>query len=413
MQDMTPSEDLSSSDFSNARYAEYPPIHTSIQKRAAQQSWNQQFAKKRITSTPTPNNIPTSNRFQVLSNYTLDGSQQHIIPKEKIPPFFIKNLEDFTAFTTALTSACGNIFLFENKGKNVKVITNTSEDYRKVRKFFDNEKILYYTYCLPSDRKLSIVIKNLPTSIPEEAIVEELKNLKYPVIKVTRLCHPDQTPMPLVAAILEDSDTGNDIFNLKHLLHCIVKVEPRRKPTGPPRCRRCQQPGHTKNYCSLIPICIKCLDPHLTTDCPLPANSPPKCIHCRKTHSPNSQNCKSNHYPSQSLNDNNNTKPRHTQSPSALPLPSHPPPSPFRPFTPSNHLNSHTNHRHTTYAQAAASSASRPSSSLPHNFPLTNSINDISSLINSIVSQVIAAIMPIIQSSIQSMLSSMFSNGSK
>lgn len=107
--------------------------------------------------------------------------------------------------------------------------------------------MFYYTYCLPSERKLSIVLKNIPTSIQENEIITELKKMNYPVLKATRLTHMDHTPMPIVAVILEDNDTGHEIFNLKHIFQCIIKVKPRKKPTGPPKCRRCLQTGHTKN----------------------------------------------------------------------------------------------------------------------------------------------------------------------
>lgn len=94
----------------------------------------------------------------------------------------------------------------------------------------DENKISYYTYCLPSERRLSIVIKNIPTLISEDIILKELQDSKYPVIKIIRLRHIDQEPMPIVAAILEDNDAEREIVNLKHLLHCIVKkVEYRRK----------------------------------------------------------------------------------------------------------------------------------------------------------------------------------------
>lgn len=126
----------------------------------------------------------------------------------------------------------------------------------------------------------------MPTSITEDVIHKELLELKYPVIKITRLLHPDCRPMPIVAAILEDTDQEQEILSLIHLLHYIIKVEVRRK-SGPPRCRRCQKVGHTKNYCSLTPICIRCHESHLTTDCSLPIDTPSRCLRCKKNHALN------------------------------------------------------------------------------------------------------------------------------
>ena len=35
-----------------------------------------------------------------------------------------------------------------------------------------------------------------------------------------------------------------------------------------PQCIRCQQYGHTKNYCNRNAACVKCAENHLTVNCP-------------------------------------------------------------------------------------------------------------------------------------------------
>ena len=55
------------------------------------------------------------------------------------------------------------------------------------------------------------------------------------------------------------------MYDIEKLLNTIVKVEPPRHKKEIPQCIRCQQYGHTKNYCNRTPACVKCAKNHLTT----------------------------------------------------------------------------------------------------------------------------------------------------
>lgn len=212
--------------------------------------------------------------------------------------------------------------------------------------------------------------------------------------------------MPIVAVILEDNDAGHEIFNLKHIFHCIIKVEPRKKPTGPPKCRRCLQTGHTKNYCMLAPLCVKCFEPHLTSECTLPANSSPKCIRCKKNHPLNSPSCKAISSADLSHINNNIIKSKtFTTSPPQSPLPVHSP-FPSRPSSSAQQYNIR-NSTPLTYAQATAAP---PPSYPPNNSNNSNapffSADNLTHILNTIINQIISSLLPIIKNTICSMFSS-------
>ncbi|KAL4126829.1 hypothetical protein QTP88_011038 [Uroleucon formosanum] len=87
-------------------------------------------------------------------------------------------------------------------------------------------QIQYHTYQLPEDKRLSVVIRNLQVPISEETIFSALWELQYEAISVTRLQNYLKVPISIVAVLLQQS--SKHIYSLDRLLHCIVKVEPRK-----------------------------------------------------------------------------------------------------------------------------------------------------------------------------------------
>ena len=46
-----------------------------------------------------------------------------------------------------------------------------------------------------------------------------------------------------------------------------MKFELPRKKREVAQCMKCQEYGHTKNYCNKVPVCVKCTKNHLTKNC--------------------------------------------------------------------------------------------------------------------------------------------------
>lgn len=68
-------------------------------------------------------------------------------------------------------------------------------------------------------------------SITELQVMEELKNLEYPVKPVTRLTNKDKAPTPLMAVQLINHPKSQDIFKLNKLLNCIIITKPVERPS--------------------------------------------------------------------------------------------------------------------------------------------------------------------------------------
>lgn len=97
---------------------------------------------------------------------------------------------------------------------------------------------------------MPVVIRNIPISVTEKEIENELK-VKYNIKKVTRLLNKDKKPIPICAVEIIKDGKELDIFKLERLVYSVVEVQPRRKSSNISQCTRCQRYGHTKNYCKL------------------------------------------------------------------------------------------------------------------------------------------------------------------
>jgi len=178
-----------------------------------------------------------------------------------------------------------------NKNNKIKINVKTIDDFRAIKKFFEEKKYEYYTYRLKSEKDISAVICNLPMSITESEIFNELKNLNYPIKSVTKLTNKNKLPLPLAAIQLTRTEEANKIFELNRFLNCIITIEPRRKSNVPPQCTNCQRYGHISKSCSLNPRCVKCDGNHHYSNCPKESTTPHKFVNCNEPHPANYRGC--------------------------------------------------------------------------------------------------------------------------
>lgn len=244
-----------------------------------------------------PSSILTQNRFYLPShlepsnsNNQNDVSSNNDKPT-KIPPIFLHgsyNHKEISTDIQKLTSGQFTTFYTDNM---LRINLSTEDDYRKLAKHYTENNIPFHTYRNPKYRPLSVVIKNVPPSLTEEEIESELKKHGLPILKTKRLYHKDRTPMPVCAVELVANEKAEEIFKINKLEHSIITVESRRPAKHIPQCHRCQRTGHTKNYCTLQPRCVKCAGNHLYTECSKKKAEPPTCANCGGEHPANFKGC--------------------------------------------------------------------------------------------------------------------------
>ena len=94
-----------------------------------------------------------------------------------------------------------------------------------------------------------------------------------------------------VLVIFDSAEDINKIFEVKWILNTVVKIEPTKRSKLIPQCKICQGYGHTKNYCSRPPRCVKCAGKHNTNQCVMASTENPKCANCGEKHPANYRGC--------------------------------------------------------------------------------------------------------------------------
>lgn len=388
--------------------------HQLTKKRGLSKVSNYSDAKRRMLINCASNDITSINRYSILES--VDESEENVNNNEpqvenvKIPPICLRNAGNITLLTKDLKELIGNGFTLKTIGNSVKIFMKNVSEYRKVRKYCEEKSVPYYTYCVQTEKNLSVVIKNVPIIFTEEEIYNELENLNYPIKKVTRLTNREQLPFKVVALELSNSTEGKEIFKLDKLLHCIVKVEIRRKPQGPPQCKKCFTYGHTKNYCTMPPNCGYCAEQHWTKDCKLLQSTnppPPICTLCKENHMASSNQCK--YFPkrkrihqSNQLNTNFQAPQSHQNYENKTHSQTFPQQTNINqnPLHPQLAINNRQNTTSPTYAQTVT-----------QNTIQTNITQIIMQMLPTIVNQITATLIPQIQNIVSNQISNIIRNG--
>jgi len=90
---------------------------------------------------------------------------------------------------------------------------------------------------------------------------------------------------------LEPDHSNKDIFNVKSILHTLVKVEELHKRRDIPQCLNCQSYGHTRTYCFYPPRCVNCGEDHPTSVSKKTPDTRATCALCSSSHPANYKGC--------------------------------------------------------------------------------------------------------------------------
>lgn len=239
----------------------------------------------------------SKNKFAPLESMDSQSQAEQLIPNqadkpEKPPPIFINNLKNINPVLTELKSICKSPFKHLTIDKKLKLTLETIDDYRNTINYLQKSNAEYHSFQLKSDKSFRVVIRGLHPSCEVESMMDELKALGFKPKQMVPVHHPvTKAPLPLFFLDLEPNDNNEKIYTLPTLYYCKIKVEPPKPRRTVIQCLRCQAYGHSKNYCSNRPKCVKCDDDHPTDKCIKPANQPPKCVNCKGEHTASYRGC--------------------------------------------------------------------------------------------------------------------------
>ena len=202
-----------------------------------------------------------SNSFSTLPEETATDTTESPTTRIAKPPPIYVDAKIIDPLIELLNNTAGkdNYVIKQIKIDQVKVQTNTPDTFRKVTRSLRDKNAGYHTYQLKTNKSYKAVIRRLHPKTNTDNISEELAKIGHQIRSINNINKYDtKQPLPLFLVELEPRNNNKDIYDITKLLNTIVKVEPPRHKKDIPQCIRCQQYGHTKNYCSRTPVCVKC-----------------------------------------------------------------------------------------------------------------------------------------------------------
>jgi hypothetical protein len=231
------------------------------------------------------------NPFQCLAN-----NSQHEIEKEKEvkpPPIFLTSEVSFPDLCNYLNTLVGdNNYKCVSFRKKIKILPATASAYRGIVRALRENNAEFHTFQLSEDRPYRVVIRGLHPSIDTNEIKTSLANEGFEVKAVTNVLSLEKLPLPLFYVDLIRSKKSEEIFSLQFLLQTKITVEEPRKKRGIVQCYKCQNYGHTKNYCQQSPRCVRCGKDHLSSECKQEKSMTASCALCHNNgHPSNYKGC--------------------------------------------------------------------------------------------------------------------------
>ncbi len=231
------------------------------------------------------------------------------------PPITVSGVANFDIFQNSILQnltegAHYPIFITQGNG-DIKIKAACAASYRQILHLLSEMQkavltepdnlignIEFYCYKLKQDRDFCFIIRNLHPSIDLARIKQALYQQGYKAKNIINLRRRVKTndgysyrQLPLHRVEIESTEHNKEVFEIKELLYTKVVIETPRKIVDIPQCSRCQQLGHTKNYCAKKVRCVKCAGDHLTKDCKKTIDTKPVCANCGGEHPANYKGC--------------------------------------------------------------------------------------------------------------------------
>lgn len=240
------------------------------------------------TSDTNANNNNNKNTNNENNNNTEPSTKLPTKP----PPIYLKTPVVFKELCLALTNLAGkDSFSCVSTTRGVTIRPASPDSYRKFVTLFKERDLEFHTFQLRDDRAFRVVIRGLHPSIPPTDISNELQLQGYQIRSVVNVISRNKLSLPLHFVDLEPDANNDSIFQLKSLLHTVIRVEEPRKKRLIVQCTRCQQYGHTRSYCNHQIRCVRCGGKHEPTACNKKPEDQPRCANCCKNHPANYRGC--------------------------------------------------------------------------------------------------------------------------
>lgn len=259
---------------------------------------NSSYKKRKISSILSPEKIVTSNMFDGLP--TTDITQQPDKPEEKKPskppPIVLYGIENVNNLTEFLeTAAESSTFTYKIVNKNqIRIVSNNVTTYKNLITAIREKGLIGHTFNRKDERNCRVVVRNLHHTTPHNAIKAAFEATGNTVVGeiINARFGPDKKPTSTFFVNLQAGPNNKAAKQIRNIFHQLVTIEDPKKRNTIVQCQKCQQYGHTKNYCMRPPRCLKCAESHHTKICPKTDRSTPAtCALCLGPHPSNYKGC--------------------------------------------------------------------------------------------------------------------------
>ncbi|GFU79071.1 nucleic-acid-binding protein from transposon X-element [Trichonephila clavipes] len=263
--------------------------------RKASDTEDESIAKKQRTDVTT-----TQNKFAQLSVEDMDLTAQagtststdNGVPdtaappkKHHVPPITIDNVSNQAGLLKHLQSLTNLKLEAKLIATKLRIYPQAAYAYHLVRKYVNENNLESFTYILPEEKKLRLLIRGLPTDMSPVEIIGSLaeKNINVNECHIM-MSKKTGKEMPLFLITLDKTEQNRVAYHVTNIGYMKGKVEALRPKYGPPQCSRCQGFFHSSRFCTRTPRCLKCAGAHLAKECTKPIEQKPKCCLCEGDH---------------------------------------------------------------------------------------------------------------------------------
>jgi len=217
------------------------------------------------------------------ATHTSTTDQTKILRERKPPPIYLTSkVKDYIQFSKTLKDSIGDNFNLKFLGEQIKIQFHKVKDFVDFKKFAIEMKYAFHTYSLPNEKSITVTLKGLP-NIPNLSIQEELANLGIAVNSCTQI-NKEHSLYATYKINLSAKHTLTQLRKIRFLFYSRIYWEKYINPKKVLQCYRCQAFGHTSANCFKKPRCVKCAQPHLTSECAKSPDTPAKCCNCSGDH---------------------------------------------------------------------------------------------------------------------------------
>ena len=243
--------------------------------------------------------VPVSNTFSVLNsnNETESKAEKPTETKHdnspKSPPIYVNSVHNVKPLMEVLAKIDAKYTLKTISTTEIKIQPSTSDKYLPIVEELKKRKTEFYTFQRKQDKNYKVVLKNIHPSVDIEELTNEIEDHGHKVKRINNIKrYTNQDHLPLFFVEIETNANNKEIYKINRLMNTVVTIEPPRKKRDIPQCIRCQEFGHTKNYCHKMAICVKCAGSHLTRDCIIKEKTTEvKCANCSGDHPASYKGC--------------------------------------------------------------------------------------------------------------------------